>query len=83
MIVGAVNVRIILEQDCHVHISLRLLENVKEVLHIILVKDGFMIRKMLKLKKQVGLISELKEFDNLNISHLLHIPLDIEFLFCK
>lgn len=42
-----------------------------------------MIRKMLKLKKQVGLISELKEFDNLNISHLLHIPLDIEFLFCK
>jgi hypothetical protein len=51
---------------------LRLLENVKGVLHIILVKDGFMIRKMLKLKKQVGLILELKEFDNLNISYKLH-----------
>jgi hypothetical protein len=48
MDVGDVNVGIILELGCLVHIFSKLYESMVDVFLIILIRDGFMIRIMLR-----------------------------------
>lgn len=63
MDVGDVNVGIILELGCLVHIFSKLYESMVDVFLIILIRDGFMIRIMLRWRNLPGLAFVIKESD--------------------
>lgn len=63
MDVGDVNVGIILELGCLVHIFSKLYESMVDVFLIILIRDGFMIRIMLRWRNLPGLVFVIKESD--------------------